>query len=117
MNRNWSLTAKRQNGNACCHFALDVHRDFKDKFLDLLDGSSLHNSSLILLRTSGEVAQCGDGMTLHFFVVFEGEKLDKGIKETRINDRGFVLRVYGDVPHAGSRGKDKRQVGRSEKAQ
>ena len=56
-------------------------------------------------------------MTLHFFIVFEGEKLDKGIKKTRINDRRFVLRVYGDVPHAGSRGQDKRQVGRSKKAQ
>lgn len=41
-------TAERQNSNARCHLALNVHRDLQDKLFDALHCTSFDNGEFVL---------------------------------------------------------------------
>jgi hypothetical protein len=41
-------------------------------------------------------------MALNLFVVFEGEQVDEGLEEARLDDRGLILWVYRDIANTGS---------------
>lgn len=54
-------------------------------------------------------------MALNLFVLGGSEQVDERLQEAGFDDRGFVERVDGDVPDAGDRGEDEREVGGVEK--
>ena len=90
---------------------MHVHWDLKHQLLDALYSAGFDNSQLILLRTSGQVTQRRDGMTLDLFVVLERQQVDQGLQETRLDDRGLVLRMNRDIAHTSRSGEDEGKVG------
>ena len=56
-------------------------------------------------------------MALYFLVVLERQQVDQGLQETRLDDRGLVLRMNRDIAHASRSGEDEGEVGGLEQTQ
>lgn len=92
--REMQLTTESQNRHTSRHLTLYVHGYLQNQLLDALNSASFHNGSLVLLRAGSKVAQSGNCMALDLLVVLEGEQVDERLKETGLDNRGFVVRVY-----------------------
>lgn len=94
-------TAQSQNRYTSRHLTLHIHRHLKHQLFDTLYSTGLHNRSLVLLRTSCQIPQRRNGMTLDFLVVLEGKEVDERLEESGFDDGGFILGVDGDVADTG----------------